>query len=44
VFIETLDRNSVYLGFQWNDGRYCQLWIGCTGRGKLTYNHADGRD
>jgi hypothetical protein len=44
VFVETLDRNAVYLRFQWNDGRYCQLWIGCTGRGKLTYNHEDGCD
>ena len=42
VHVETMSDQGCYVGFYWDDGRYCQWWIGCTGRGKLTYSHEDG--
>lgn len=44
VHVETMSDQGCYVGFYWDDGRYCQWWITCTGRGKLQYQHDDGHD
>jgi hypothetical protein len=41
VHMETMDKDSCYIGFYWDDGRYCQLWFGVKGK-KLWYNHEHG--
>ncbi len=40
VHVETMSGKSCYVGFYWDDGRYCQLWI--SGDKKLKYHHEDG--
>lgn len=40
VHVETMTGKSVYIGFYWDDGRYCQLWI--SSDKKLSYHHEDG--
>lgn len=40
VHVETMDKKGCYIGFQWDDGRYCQLWI--SSDKKLRYRHEDG--
>lgn len=42
VHVETMSDQGCYVGFYWDDGRYCQWWIGVKGRSKLTYQHDDG--
>jgi hypothetical protein len=41
VHAEMMSDKSCYVGFYWDDGRYCQWWFG-TNRGKLWNNHEDG--
>ena len=43
AFIETMNDQSVYIDFSWNDGLHCQLWISCGGKAKLRYYHEDGQ-
>ena len=40
VHVETMSKRSCYVGFYWDDGRYCQWWI--SSAGKLAYHHEDG--
>lgn len=40
VVAEDLGSNGCHVGFYWDDGRYCDWWIG--GKKKLRYNHEDG--
>ncbi len=40
VHVEMMDDNSCYVGFYWDDGRYCQWWFGA--RGKLWNNVEHG--
>jgi len=42
VHVETMSRKGCYVGFYWDDGRYCQWWI--SSDKKLRYHHADGKD
>jgi hypothetical protein len=42
VHMETMDTDSCYIGFYWDDGRYCQLWFGIKNRKNLWYNHDHG--
>ncbi len=41
VHVETMSGKTCYVGFYWDDGRYCQWWIS-SGK-KLSYNHEDGQ-
>lgn len=41
VHVETMSSTSCYVGFYWDDGRYCQWWI--SSDRKLQYYHEDGR-
>lgn len=41
VHAEMMDDKSCYVGFYWDDGRYCQWWFG-TKKGKLWNDHEDG--
>jgi hypothetical protein len=43
VHVEMMSDKSCYVGFYWDDGRYCQWWFG-TNKGKLWNNHEDGDD
>lgn len=40
VHAEMMTDKSCYVGFYWDDGRYCQWWFGA--RGKLWNNHEEG--
>lgn len=40
VHVETMTDKSCYVGFYWDDGRYCQWWI--SSDKKLRYHHEDG--
>lgn len=40
VHVETMTDKAVYIGFYWDDGRYCQLWINADK--KLRYSHEAG--
>lgn len=40
VHVETMSDKSCYVGFYWDDGRYCQWWI--SSRKRLEYHHEDG--
>lgn len=40
VHIETLSKGSCYIGFQWDDGRYCQWYV--SSKKKLHYHHESG--
>jgi len=40
VCVETMDDNSCYVGFYWDDGRYYQWWI--SSKKTLRYHHEDG--
>lgn len=42
VHAEMMDDSSCYVGFYWDDGRYCQWWFGAK-KGKLWNNHEDGQ-
>ena len=41
VHVETMSNKSCYVGFYWDDGRYCQWWISADK--KLRYSHEDGQ-
>ena len=41
VHVETMSSKGCYVGFYWDDGRYCQWWI--SSDKKLRYHHADGQ-
>lgn len=41
VHVETMTDKSCYVGFYWDDGRYCQWWISSSK--KLSYSHGDGQ-
>jgi hypothetical protein len=41
VHVETMSKSSCYIGFYWDDGRYCQFWFHST-KGKLGYSHEHG--
>jgi hypothetical protein len=41
VHVETMDDKSCYVGFYWDDGRYCQWWV--SSKKKLSYHHEDGQ-
>ena len=40
VCVETMSNKGCYVGFYWDDGRYCQWWISA-GK-KLEYHHEHG--
>lgn len=40
VHAEMMGGKSIYIGFYWDDGRYCQLWLGS--KKKLWVNHEHG--
>lgn len=40
VHVETMNAKGCYVGFYWDDGRYCQWWI--SSDRKLRYEHGDG--
>ena len=40
VHVETMSGRSCYVGFYWDDGRFCQWYISSTG--KLSYYHEHG--
>lgn len=40
VHVETMSKKGCYVGFYWDDGRYCQWWI--SSDKKLEYYHEDG--
>ena len=40
VHVETMTGKTCYVGFYWDDGRYCQWWI--SSDKKLHYRHEDG--
>ena len=40
VHVETMSKTGCYVGFYWDDGRYCQWWI--RSDKKLRYHHEDG--
>jgi len=40
VHVETMSNKSCYVGFYWDDGRYCQWWV--SSDKKLHYHHEDG--
>lgn len=40
VHVETMSDKGCYVGFYWDDGRYCQWWI--SSKKKLEYHHEDG--
>lgn len=42
VHVETMSKSSCYIGFYWDDGRYCQFWIHAD-KGKLGYYHEHGK-
>lgn len=41
VHVETMSGNACYVGFYWDDGRYCQWWI--SSKKRLHYHHEDGK-
>lgn len=41
VHVETMSDTGCYVGFYWDDGRYCQWWI--SSKKKLRYSHEDGQ-
>lgn len=41
VHVETLSDKGCYVGFYWDDGRYCQWWIGS--KKKLHHSYEEGR-
>lgn len=42
VHVETMSATGCYVGFYWNDGRYCQWWI--NSKKTLEYHHEHGRN
>lgn len=41
VHVETMNDTGCYVGFYWDDGRYCQWWI--SSKKKLHYHHDEGQ-